>query len=284
MHHGHAGAPARVSLLGARTLMAFCVTFGCLLATLGGVVAEDAVAGSSRYEALRDAYTQPAGTEKAVAGDADGEAPETTTASDPLMSRFIDWAALKSINPDTIGWIYVPNTPIDYPVVQAPAADPERYLHTTFTGEVAYPNNEGAIYLDAACAERGFSSVSPVLYGHEQLNGSMFSAWRDNGDAHHLEARRHVYIYTPAETFHVELFAANLVDASRERIRCDLERDEVDSWLEEKLAASEAILFQPKSVDQLWTFVTCSYTTWEDQRTLSYGVTVARRVHDGAAG
>ena len=163
-------------------------------------------------------------------------------------------------------------------------ADPERYLHTTFTGEVSYTNNEGAIYLDASCAANGFSSASPVLYGHEQLNGSMFSAWRDNGDVHHLEQRRQVYLYTPTETFHVELFAANLVDASRERIRCDLTPSEIDGWLTEKLAASEAILFEPEDVDQLWTFVTCSYTTWQDQRTLSYGITVEHRAcHDTAA-
>lgn len=28
--------------------------------------------------------------------------------------RHIDWDALSTINKDVIGWIYVPNTPIDY--------------------------------------------------------------------------------------------------------------------------------------------------------------------------
>ncbi|MFR7747151.1 MAG: hypothetical protein ACLU06_06990 [Eggerthellaceae bacterium] len=44
-----------------------------------------------------------------------------------LSDLTVDWAALHDINPDIVAWIYVPDTPINYPVVQG--ADNEEYLH-----------------------------------------------------------------------------------------------------------------------------------------------------------
>ena len=106
--------------------------------------------------------------------DAEGtDAPPRPSAELLENRRHIDWEALSTINKDVIGWIYVPNTPIDYPIVQAPVNDSEKYLRTTFEGSVAYPNNQGTIYLDSDNADDGLSSSAPVIYGHYQLNGSM---------------------------------------------------------------------------------------------------------------
>ena len=38
--------------------------------------------------------------------------------ADALSSMTVDWDALLSKNPDTVGWIYMPGTSIDYPIVQ----------------------------------------------------------------------------------------------------------------------------------------------------------------------
>lgn len=265
----------------AMAILLFCV----MLAAVGGAWAQQSLAAMDNYERLRDAMTEaPAsGEERAAleAGATEAESNRDDTddsdgTADPLMTRAIDWDGLRAINPDIIAWIYVPGTSIDYPVVQAPASDPDRYLHTTFDGRVAYPNNEGTIHLDAQNSADGLNAASPVLYGHEQLNGSMFSAWRDNYDPEHLASCNQVYLYTPTTTFHVELFAANIVDATKERLYSDLTVEELQPWLDEKLAESEAVLAHPQNIKQLWTFVTCSYTTWRDQRTLSYGITVDR--------
>ena len=37
---------------------------------------------------------------------------------DALAASTIDWDALLAQNPDTVGWIYMPGTSIDYPIVQ----------------------------------------------------------------------------------------------------------------------------------------------------------------------
>ena len=234
------------------------------LLALAGVVAWlvwPYIEGDMEYARVREVAAEPV---------EDIEAP--ADAGDPLMHREIDWDALRAINPDVIGWIYCPNTPIDYPVVQDPPSDPGKYLHTTFEGKVSWPNNEGTIYLDCDNIEDGFLSEAPLLYGHYQNNQSMFSAWSHNWEQGRMDDKCHVYIYTPEGTVHVELFAANKVNAATESIRVDFaDKADLNAWLDTKLSESENVRSDPGEVDQLWTFCVCSYGTWKNQRTLSYG-------------
>lgn len=53
----------------------------------------------------------------------------------------VDFDALRKINPDVVGWIYIPDTEINYPIVQA--KDNSTYLHRTFRGKDSYV---GAIF------------------------------------------------------------------------------------------------------------------------------------------
>ena len=41
----------------------------------------------------------------------------------------VDWDYWKSVNGDVIGWITVPGTDINHPILQAHASDPDYYLH-----------------------------------------------------------------------------------------------------------------------------------------------------------
>lgn len=47
---------------------------------------------------------------------------------DPYGFPEVDWDYWKSVNPDVIGWVTVPGTNIDSPIVQAHSDDPEYYL------------------------------------------------------------------------------------------------------------------------------------------------------------
>ncbi len=49
----------------------------------------------------------------------------------------VDWDGLRAINPDIVAWIYVPDTPINYPVVKG--HDNEEYLHKAFDGSTGLP-------------------------------------------------------------------------------------------------------------------------------------------------
>lgn len=81
-------------------------------------------------------------------------------------------AALKAINPDIVGWITVPNTVIDLPVVQASASDPEFYLtHDYWKTRSSY----GCVFADYRSPVGSPDSKSIVLYGHHLLSGRMFT-------------------------------------------------------------------------------------------------------------
>ena len=55
-----------------------------------------------------------------------------------------DWEALRAQNPDIIGWIYVPDCDINFPLVYR-SGDNKRYLSTDASG---YYDEYGAIFLD----------------------------------------------------------------------------------------------------------------------------------------
>lgn len=84
----------------------------------------------------------------------------------PQVLHDID--SLQEKNADCIGWIRVPGTDIDYPLMWTPD-DPERYLHTDFYGGYS---DYGVPFMDYRCDP---DSSNLILYGHNMFDGSMFT-------------------------------------------------------------------------------------------------------------
>lgn len=81
-----------------------------------------------------------------------------------------DIALLQEENPDCIGWVSIPGTNLDYPVMQT-LEDPEFYLKRNF--EKAY-SDHGVPFLDARCGLGTADNL--ILYGHHMNDGTMFSS------------------------------------------------------------------------------------------------------------
>lgn len=96
--------------------------------------------------------------------------PPTTAATTPptepreILPRFLE---LYQKNPDLAGWLTIPGTRIDYPVMYSPD-EPERYLHANFDAAYSFA---GLPFLDAAC---DIESGNRIIYAHNMLDGSMF--------------------------------------------------------------------------------------------------------------
>ena len=90
----------------------------------------------------------------------------TTPPTEPreILPRFLE---LYQKNPDLAGWLTIPGTRIDYPVMYSPD-EPERYLHANFDIDYSFA---GLPFLDAACDTE---SGNRIIYAHNMLDGSMF--------------------------------------------------------------------------------------------------------------
>lgn len=81
-----------------------------------------------------------------------------------VLPRFRELAAE---NPDLWGWVTIPDTVADYPVMHTPT-EPEKYLYADFSGEYSFA---GTPFLDAACTSE---SDNLMVYAHNMMNGTMF--------------------------------------------------------------------------------------------------------------
>lgn len=85
-----------------------------------------------------------------------------------IEKKSYDFTELLNQNPDTVGWIHLNNTDIDYPVVKA--TDNDFYLTHAF--DKSY-NAAGWIYADYRnrCDD---TDTNLIIYGHNRLNNNMF--------------------------------------------------------------------------------------------------------------
>ena len=85
------------------------------------------------------------------------------------VTAFDKYADMYAQNSDLVGWVSIPGTRIDYPVMQT-KDNPDFYLKHAF--DKSY-SSYGVPYVQENC-DIGISD-NLVLYGHHMNNGSMFS-------------------------------------------------------------------------------------------------------------
>ncbi len=111
----------------------------------------------------------------------------------------IDWEGLKKAYPDVVGWIYVPGTVINYPVVQGSTND--TYLHHLPDGA---SNDGGAIFLDSANIAPGMMDQHTILYGHHMKNGTMFKRIADMQTEELFNSVKTIWYITEHKTYELE--------------------------------------------------------------------------------
>ena len=116
----------------------------------------------------------------------------------------IDFASLKSVNDDVVGWIYVEAVPdINYPIVHG--KDNETYLHRTY--EKNY-NFAGPIFVDYE-NKGDFSDCNTLVYGHNMKNGTMFGQLKNfSKDDSAYNKSKYFWIFTPEKTYRYEIISA----------------------------------------------------------------------------
>lgn len=123
----------------------------------------------------------------------------------PIPEKTVDFDNLQeTVNKDIYAWIYIPDTMIDYPVLQH-ASDNAYYLNYNLDGSRGYP---GCIYTENYNA-KDFEDFVTVIYGHNMKDGSMFAGLHKYADSEYAESHPYIYIYTPDDMLVYEVFSAH---------------------------------------------------------------------------
>ena len=191
---------------------------------------------------------------------------ETQRETEPPYVSPINFEELAAINPDIVGWIRIPDTNIDYPIVQA--ADNDTYLHKSFEGE---ETSAGTIFLDFESQSdmRGYNSI---LYGHHMKNGSMFKDVVKYKDEDYFKEHQYFEIYTPKETIHLKAAACYYIENNpmvrKTRFRT---YESFQEFVRMMLEPCEYAWFPEEPVNNLYVLVTCSYEV-NDGRTVLFAL------------
>ena len=180
--------------------------------------------------------------------------------------------SLHEENKDLAGWVTVPGTKVDYPVMFTPK-EPEYYLKRGFAGEDSV---SGTPFLDYRTSLDPLSD-NIIVYGHNMKDGSMFSDLLRYRDREYYEDHPRMEFYTLTERQTYEIFAViqtevydnrkfdcySLVDAkSREAF------DEFFKQIKHLSLYDTGVTVEYG--DRVLTLSTCSYQA-ENGRTLVFG-------------
>ena len=162
----------------------------------------------------------------------------------------IDFHALNDINEDITGWIYIPQTHIDYPVLQGETL--EAYLTRSYDGSCD-PLGSVFTYPTADFSRENHS----ILFGHRSFDGQMFGdleqfAHRDYG------AGRKVYLYTKDQCLEYEAFASYLCSPTDETFEQLSDLEDYFTVIEQNTKDNGWIAeVDRSSIDRVLTLVTC---------------------------
>lgn len=179
-----------------------------------------------------------------------------------LADLTVDWDALRAVNPDIVAWVYVPDSPINYPVVQGD--DNEEYLHKAFDGSTGWLASAGTIFLDSTNSS-DFSDRNSALYGHHMNDGSMFASLSDWQNNDEFNAHRDIYVLTPQGNYRLKTFALVKTTGDDALVQTTFSSDEsYQSYIQDKLDRSvttqQGEVLSAADIRQSMLFSTCEYS------------------------
>ncbi|MBE5830375.1 MAG: class B sortase [Butyrivibrio sp.] len=136
---------------------------------------------------------------------------EDEASKESADDSFVDFDKLRDQNEDIFAWIRVPDTNIDYPVVQSSDGDDSFYKNHNVKKE---EDGHGAIYIEAANL-KDMCDFNEVLHGASTSDGTMFSQLSMFLDKSFFDEHPYVYVYMDGNALIYYVFAAYTRDDTR---------------------------------------------------------------------
>lgn len=183
------------------------------------------------------------------------------------------FADLRAVNENIVGWVSVDGTKLNNPILQA--EDNEFYLDRNFKDN---SSRAGSVFMDYR-NDMNASNRNTILYGHAMKNGTMFGDLKKYGNQDYAEEHATVYFDSLYEGYDVEVFAAYETTIDFYYIETDFETDDdFNEYIGE--VKERSLIDMPVDVepdDQIITLSTCNnLVTSSDRRYVVQGKLVKR--------
>ena len=171
------------------------------------------------------------------------------------------------MNPDTVGWITIDGTNIDYPVMQTGEDDPDYYLNHGFDKNW---DSLGLPFLDYRCELKPNSTVM-LVYGHNIRSKIMFHHLLDYEDEQFWHENQYIIfdtIYGEGiyQIFSVFRFDVGRADKKGFQFHRYVEFENEDDFNEQMAGVMGAALYDtgitPEYGDKFLVLATCEYSSW----------------------
>ena len=181
----------------------------------------------------------------------------------------IDFSSLQKKYPDVKGWLTIPDTDIDYPVLQSGEAEPEYYLKRNYRGEA---DVNGSLFLQWNCDVS--QSQNLIVYGHNMNSGMMFGNLERYTDPTYCRMYPDIFFQNSEGMEVYQVVAVLKADTSMFPFQ-QVNFAAPDGLKEYIKQAANQSLFEignrSAAATKALTLVTCSYE-WQEARTIGVAV------------
>ena len=179
-----------------------------------------------------------------------------------------DVQSLKEVSNDIIGWIKIPNTRIDYPVVKG--KDNDYYLNHDINGN---ENRHGAIFMDYRSNPSEDKNI--IIYGHHMKDGTMFKDLVSFKDKNFFNANSFIYLDIENKKSKYEIFSVYITGPDSSNIPITF--NSIDDYHDFFSDARDRSLFSSEvefsEEGRILTLYTCTYE-YEDARLIVHAQSV----------
>ena len=205
--------------------------------------------GTYEYDKIREYVKEPEGKKEEPKDETEDQGEK----KEELIGPQIDFAGLKEINPDVVGWIQMEALDVSYPIVKG--TDNDHYLHYTFEGQ---KNAAGAIFMEYT-NNSNFEDCNTIIYGHNMKNGSMFGTFRTLHEPENLTSP-YLWICLPDKSYRYEIFTVHTTSATGDTYTLfSAPDDQFTQYLNKMRDASEfPVGTAPTKDDKIITLSTCT--------------------------
>ena len=186
----------------------------------------------------------------------EADTPVEIEEENPLKRTFskIDFAGMRAVNEDVIGWIQILDSPVDYPLLDAD--DNKYYLSHTYDRQWS---SYGSIFLEPR-NKPDLSEKHLVVYCHNMVNESMFGSLLEYKKQEYADTHPEITICMTDRDLTYRVFSAYTAHVDSAAYRMSFSDDASFMEMTEQMKANSVIAtdIMPTADDQVLTLSTCT--------------------------